>query len=288
MTLKFTPAWRFEPPPDGIFKNKEIPGEALGDFSGMIAKIATQGDRWRLLEYFKGHFCAATGSTHFRSSSESWAETDLDHVMSSATDNAPLFIEAFFDACEGLTRLHSDWFVPDADMINRLLRKHDIGYEIRDRELILREQASVIAVTPPPPTLAEMAVDLFQASLARSDELLAEGRWREAVQEILWLLETTTTAFRGVETESGSIQGKYFNQIARDLKAKGGSATLERAMEWITAMHGYLSSPSGGGVRHGLDLREGVAISRNEALLFVNLIRSYLSFLLAEHERLSK
>ena len=74
----------------------------------------------------------------------------------------------------------------------------------------------------------------------------------------------------------------------RELRDKGGSVTLERAMEWIAAMHGYLSSPSGGGVRHGLDLQVGVEISRNEALLFTNLIRSYLSFLLAEHERLSK
>ncbi|MFO1315460.1 MAG: hypothetical protein U1F58_07625 [Burkholderiales bacterium] len=289
MALKFAGAWRFEPPPDGKFRNKEIPGEAVGEFSGMIAKIATQGDRWRILEYFKGHYCAAIGATHYRSSSESWAETDLDRTMSSATDNAPLFVEAFFDACEGIGRDHPDWFVPDADMINRVLRKHEIGYEIRDHELLLREQAApIISVDPPPPTLAEMAVELFQASLARSDELLAQGHSREAVQEVLWLLETTTTAFRGVETESGSIQGKYFNQIARELRAKGGSVTLERAMEWITTMHGYLSSPSGGGVRHGLDLRDGVEIGPNEALLFTNLIRSYLSFLLAEHERLSK
>lgn len=289
MALKFSGAWRFEPPPDGRFRNKEIPAEALGDFSGMIAKIATQGDRWHILEYFKGHYCAAAGATHFRSSSESWAETDLDRAMSSATDNAPLFIEAFFDACEGLRRQQPDWFTPDADMINRVLRKYDIGCEIRDHDLVLREEAApVIAVAPPPPTLAETAVELFQASLARSDELLAQGRSREAVQEVLWLLETTATAFRGVETQSGSIQGKYFNQIVRELRAKGGSLTLDRAIEWITAMHGYLSSPSGGGVRHGLDLQDGVNISRNEALLFTNLIRSYLSFLLAEHERLSK
>ena len=174
-------------------------------------------------------------------------------------------------------------------MINRVLRKYDIGCEIRDHDLVLREEAApVIAVAPPPPTLAETAVELFQASLARSDELLAQGRSREAVQEVLWLLETTATAFRGVETQSGSIQGKYFNQIVRELRDKGGSVTLERAMEWIAAMHGYLSSPSGGGVRHGLDLQVGVEIGRNEALLFTNLIRSYLSFLLAEHERLSR
>jgi hypothetical protein len=289
VALKFNGAWRFDSPGDGRFRNKEIPPEAVGDFSGMIAKVATQGDRWEILEYFKGHFSAAVGATHYRSSTESWAETDLDRVMGSATDNAPLFIEAFFDACEGLRREKADWFLPDAEMINRMLHKHNIGYEIRDHDLALREHAApVIAVVEPPPTLAEMAVEVFQASLARSDELLSQGRSREAVQEVLWLLETTTTAFRGVETESGSIQGKYFNQIVRELRAKGGSATLERALEWITSMHGYLSSPSGGGVRHGLDLKDGVEISRNEAQLFTNLIRSYLFYLTFEHERLSK
>lgn len=289
MALKFAGAWRFDAPEDGRFRNKVMPAEAIGDFGGMIAKIATQGDRWSILEHFKGHYGAAVGATHFASSTESWAETDLDRIMSSATDNAPLFIEAFFDGCEGLRREHPDWFTPDADMINRVLRKYDIGYEIRDHELVLREHAApVVAVVTPPPTLAEVAVDLVQSSLARSDDLLAQGHSREAVQEVLWLLETMTTAFRGVETQSGSIQGKYFNQIVRELRAKGGSLTLDRAIEWITAMHGYLSSPSGGGVRHGLDLQDGVNISRNEALLFTNLIRSYLSFLLAEHERLSK
>ena len=51
-------------------------------------------------------------------------------------------------------------------------------------------------------------------------------------------------------------------------------------------MHGYLSAPAGGGVRHGLDLSRGVAITHSEARLFCNLVRSYLSFLIAEHERL--
>jgi hypothetical protein len=55
----------------------------------------------------------------------------------------------------------------------------------------------------------------------------------------------------------------------------------------MTAMHGFLSAPAGGGVRHGLDLAEGVEINSGEAQLFCNLIRSYLQFLLDEHRRLS-
>jgi hypothetical protein len=69
----------------------------------------------------------------------------------------------------------------------------------------------------------------------------------------------------------------------RDIDPGGN---LRRVLDWIGGLHGYLSSPTGGGVRHGLDLDAGVPISDNEARLFCNLIRSYLSFLLVEHQRL--
>ena len=53
-------------------------------------------------------------------------------------------------------------------------------------------------------------------------------------------------------------------------------------------LHGYLSSPTGGGVRHGVDLNEGLELGIVEARLYCNLIRSYLTFLIAEHERLQR
>ena len=53
-------------------------------------------------------------------------------------------------------------------------------------------------------------------------------------------------------------------------------------------LHGYLSSPTGGGVRHGVDLNEGLELGITEARLYCNLIRSYLTFLIAEHERLQR
>jgi hypothetical protein len=44
---------------------------------------------------------------------------------------------------------------------------------------------------------------------------------------------------------------------------------------------------TGGGIRHGADLSAGIAVQPNEARLFCNLIRSYISYLIAQHERLS-
>jgi hypothetical protein len=108
------------------------------------------------------------------------------------------------------------------------------------------------------------------------------------VQETLWLLESVTTAFKGIEAGTNKIQGKYFNEIVKELRKWSKGTALERVLEWVTSLHGYLSSPTGGGVRHGLDLNDGTSISQNEARLFCNLVRSYLAFLLAEHERLVK
>jgi hypothetical protein len=285
MVLQFNPTWRFEPPPDGTLLNSRIPHDAVEEFLALIYKVATQGDRQEILEDFKGHLCKAVGTTHVWSSSASWAETDLRSYMFQAADNAPLFIEAFVDACETLRK--KGLFAPDAAMINEVLVNHRIGYEVRPPDLVLRDTALVVVEVPPrPPTLAEQSAEIFQKSLSRSEELLAEGRGREAVQEILWLLESTTTAFRGVDTGTGTIEGKYFNQIARELRGAGKGTTLETVIGWLTALHGYLSSPTGGAVRHGLDLKNGVEISLNEARLFCNLVRSYLGFLLAEHERL--
>jgi len=287
--LKFDPSWRFEPPPDGRYKNKAIAPEAIRDFDLLIRKVTTQANRWDMLEHFKGAFSRAAGQTHFRSSSEGWAESDLSSAMSQAAENAPLFLEAFYDACEELRQ--RDLFAPDVAMINTVCRKHEIGYELKPPALLFRDSNSAITTTPVPvverpPTIAEHALEILQQSLERSERLLTEGHHHEAVQESLWVLESLTTAFRGIELDGEAVRGKYFNDILRDLKRVAKDSTLERVIEWVTSLHGFLSSPTGGGVRHGMDLNEGISIGPSDARLFCNLIRSYIGYLLAEHERL--
>jgi hypothetical protein len=255
----------------------------------LIKKVTSQGDPQDVMEHFKKYFCTAAGASHSWSSNASWAETDLWSYARQAGANAPLFIEAFHAACTSFVGDDPDVWAPDTDMINEVLARHGIGYIIKPPRLEPREDvAAVVVVPPPPPTLAERAVELLQGSLNRSDELLSQGRGREAVQESLWLLETVSTAFRGVETATGTVEGKYFNKIVRDLQALEPDGSLKRVLDWIGTLHGYLSSPTGGGVRHGLDLDAGVQIGDNEARLFCNLIRSYLSYLLVEHQRLAR
>lgn len=289
MSLKFKGEWRFKPPSDGAFVNEQIPAAAVSEVIDLIMKVATQGPRQDVLEHFKGYFCGAAGAAHVRSSSESWSERDLRTYATEAARNAPLFIEAFCDACAAFGKGDEDLYAPDVDTINELLAKHRIGYTIRPPLLEARETSTqLVEVTPAPPTLAETAVETVQASLRRSEELLAQGHGREAVQESLWLLETVATTFRGMDTATGTVEGKYFNQIVKELRKGAPGTTLDRVLDWVTGLHGYLSSPTGGGVRHGLDLSDGVPVGEPEARLFCNLIRSYLSYLLTSHERLSR
>jgi hypothetical protein len=115
--LKFNGAWRFDSP-------GRIADGVSAEFFKLIGKIASQGSRQSILEHFKSYFASATGSTSSWSSSTSWAESDLDSYMSDAASNVPMFIEAFYDACESLQRAHSDYAVPDVQMINRVLAKY--------------------------------------------------------------------------------------------------------------------------------------------------------------------
>lgn len=287
MPLKFPGVWRHRPPSDGRFMNESIPEEAVRECLDLIVKLTVQGDRQKVLEHFKRYFCIAAGGSYNWSSNESWADSDLQTYAYEAAENAPLFIEAFHDACSSFSGHDSEAWAPDPATINEIFATHDVGYVIDGPELVLREsEQPLISVASPPPKLAGRAADVLQTSLSRSEQLLSEGRGREAVQESLWLLETVTTAFRGVRTEGGKVDGKYFNRIVRDLRSVSEDGPLKKILEWVTHLHGYLSSPTGGGVRHGVDLDEGVQVGKSEARLFCNLIRSYLSYLVDSHQRL--
>jgi len=279
--LNFDTSWRFNSP-------GEIPAHVSGAFSSLIGKIAAQGDRQTMLEHFKAYFANAAGLTSTWSSSASWAETDLGNYMQGACENAPLFIEAFYDACIAFREGNPQLGVPDVAFMNRILADNEVGYEIQPPDLICLTAHEKIVVPERHASLDEQAQELIQRSLTQSEQLLSEGRGRPAVQEILWLLETVSTAFRGLDVGAGTVEGKYFNKIADDLRRHHKGQVLEQVLAWMTTLHGYLSSPTGGRIRHGSDLKTASDIQPNEARLFCNLTRSYISFLTTEHARLSK
>ena len=146
-----------------------------------------------------------------------------------------------------------------------------------------------VEVPETPLSLDQEAREIIQQSLSQSEEYLTAGQNRQAVQEVLWLLETVSTVFQGIDMGNGAtVQGKYFNKIIEDLRKHKHGTTLDQVLEWVTKLHGYLSSPTGGGIRHGRHVKTGVATEPHEARLFCNLVRSYISYLIAEHERLTE
>ena len=273
--LEFDGSWRFNSP-------GELPDEACRELVSFATRIADQGDTWEVLETFKRYFAPAGGETYYRSSNCGWADTDLQRLMSDAARNAPLFIEAFYEACYAAKEVGVA--VPDVATLNRVLKKHEAGFEVHPPRLVC-SNAETVPVPDRTPSVSEQANTLIQDSLKESERLLAEGRNRQAVQEVLWLLETVSTAYKGTDTPSGSVEGKYFARIAKDLRKLHRGNTLEQVVRWIEQLYGYLSSPTGGGIRHGTDIADPKDLEAHEARLFSNLVRNYVRFLLDAHER---
>lgn len=278
--LNFEARWRFETP-------GSIPLGVIHKFNDYIGRIAAQGERWDILEHFKGYFGGAAGRTSSWSSSESWADSDLSSYMHQAAENCLMFVEAFYDGCNTLRAQHPEFGIPDLGIINRVLRENETGLEIRPPNLVFINPQQTIIAAPHVLSLDEQAQDLIQHSLKESEKLLVEGRNRLAVSEILWLLETVSTAFRGVDTGTGTVQEKYFNKIVWSLRKHHKGKMLDQVLDWVQTLHGYLSSPTGGGIRHGQDIKSVVDMQAGEAALYCNLIRSYINFLMLEHARLS-
>jgi hypothetical protein len=275
--LQYNPDWDYQSP-------GPIPDPVRFGFLEIINRIAGRGPAKDVYEHFKGHFASAAGTSAVSSSSESWAAYDLENYMRDASSNAPLFIDAFVTAWTKL----QDWNVrlppPNIDHLNKLLADTDAGYQIQDSHIVATRAHEPVAVPERPASLDEHAQELIQKSLAASKRLLSEGNGRQAVQELLWLLETITTAFKGTAKAEGSVSGKYFTTIIKEMRADKRGTHQDRIVEWIERLHGFLSAPAGGGVRHGQDLAQGVAMNFNEASLYCNLIRSYITYLLEEHQ----
>jgi hypothetical protein len=283
MSLDLPPSARF--PRAGTMT--PVPKAAVDEFIELLTKIAPHtNDRQRVLEHFKSCFCRAIHIPHHWSSGLYFVEHDLRNRMDRAASNPALFLEALYDSIETV-RVEGKYHVPPLDRINEICRQHELGYEIQPPNLV-ECQHDGIAVPKPsmPRTLTEEAAQILNESMDRAEQLLEENRPREAVQEMLWMLESLATAFRGTAIQSGEVRGKYFNEIAKELRASAPDATLQRVIEWLVQLHGYLSSPTGGGVRHGRDLQRGTPISNSDGRLFVNLVLSYVTYLLTEHERL--
>ncbi len=278
--LEFSGEWRYDSP-------GAMPSGVKDEFHILIEKICAQGSRKQILEHFKRYFASAAGVQHSDSSNVGWALTDLERVMSEAAENAPLFVEAFFDACEALESRYPEMAMPGVERVNRILIDHNTGFKIDPPTLVTNSEHILISDPYQPTMLDSESCAKIEDALRSADSALGMGNVRQAVHEMLWALETASTLFRDEKIHNGKIRGDYFNKIIQSLnmQAKGHQKQI---LEWMMSLHGYLSSPRGGGIRHGVDLRDGLDLDKNEARLFCHLIRSYLTYLISEYERLRK
>ena len=212
--LHFDNRWRFDSP-------GRIEHDVEVRFLDLINRICAQGNRQNILEHFKSYFSTAAGTPHYVSSNASWAASDLERVMDDAAANAPLFIEAFYIACERLQQQNPDMALPGINRINLILSEARVGYQIDPPNLVVTRVHIPIAVPELPLSLDAQAQTLIEEVLQASERALAEGNGRQAVQEVLWLLETIATAFRSPDILDGSIQGRYFNKIIGELRQRG-------------------------------------------------------------------
>ena len=278
--LQYDGNWRYVSP--GI-----ISLQVVAQFRELINTMCLQTERWETLEHFKENFALAAKRNYHSSSSEDWASSDLREYMGDAAENAPLFIEAFYKGCAELKDRHPHMDMPNLVLLNRILHDGDVGFQIDPPNLVATRDHIAIPVAGDTDSLEPKAKRVIADALRDSERLLDEGSGRRAVQELLWLLETVSTAFRGDEILDGRIHGGYFNKIIAELR-RHGRGHQDQILNWMMALHGYLSAPKGGGIRHGVDLKDGLELSINEARLCCNLIRSYLTYLISEHDRLSQ
>jgi hypothetical protein len=273
------------PPPDGTYINGSISSDAVDEFFTFAKLTAQRGDAEEIYYIFRATFSEALGMPRYKSSSLYFAPGDAKLAMEDAANNAPVFIAAFYRACCEVMDRFGASNAPDVAAINRLLEKHRIGYVIDPPHLRLRDTVDVVPVTPT--TLLQQAHEKFRDAVTRSEQLLQEDKGEEAVNHIWWLLESISTAFAGLTINGRVIGGDYFNEVMKGVQqAVGGSSTLGTVARWLTALQSYLSGPDQGGIRHGRQLHlEG--LQPHEAVLFCNLTRSYISYLLSEYERIT-
>ena len=171
MILEFDREWTFAPPEDGKYCNKQIPTAAKNEIFSLIGKVCTQGDRQPMLEHFKRYFCSAAGETHTPSSSAGWAETDLIRFMDEVANNAPLFIDALFDALVTLKGQDANYYVPGEKELNALFQRHRIGYTIHDNRLLLRDKdIPNVKVEAKSESLDDRSHRLVEKSLTKAEE----------------------------------------------------------------------------------------------------------------------
>jgi hypothetical protein len=286
--LQFDPRWIFQPPADDELHHGSLPGETVQECLTLIRRVIPEDYRQGTWETFKRGFYPKSGRTYSRSSDSRWAEYDCEAAMFDAASNAPVWIGTFYSSWKELEGTNRIPIVGIEDLLNGILVQTGVGYVVEPPNLRAVGQIATLALVELPAAIGTVERQRVEDSLQLATEHMDRGDFRNAVMESLWLLDSAIMVYQGLVLPTGRVAGAYFTPIVGSLRRLNVGASLAHIMGWMNTMYGYLSSPGGGQVRHGMDLSAELALTANEARLYCNLIRAYIEYLLAEHERLTR
>lgn len=129
-----------------------------------------------VFEEYKRAFCRVSGEPYHSSSSEGWAESDLGLAARKAAENAPGFIQAFFEACEALQGRGA--VVPDHSLINHLLAQQHVPFRIEDGQLVASSQFVA------PPDVPKDAASTASRAFSEAAGLVKKGQASSAIDRI--------------------------------------------------------------------------------------------------------
>lgn len=158
--------------------------KVVDEFLSLARRITTTGDKQYVIEKFKENFSKVSSYPYSRSSSLSWAESDLEQRASEAASDAPAFISAFCDACEHLQ--HYEIHTPSHANINSILERNNVPFRISNNTLL--EASNYL--TPPalilsPTSVVERALSDAKALLGNTSSSNAVDRAHTALHGYL-------------------------------------------------------------------------------------------------------
>lgn len=148
---------------------------AVQDFISLARKASSSSiGRQQIIEKFKEIFAITSGDQYAKSSSLSWAESDLEDHADRAASDAPGFIAAFCDACEAL----ENWgvAVPGHQYVNNILEKHSVPFRVIDNQLVANDEH----ISPPDPVIGT-AESTVSRALADAKALLGHSDASSAI-----------------------------------------------------------------------------------------------------------
>jgi len=137
------------------FSNKgrfsSLDRSVVDEFLALARKIQSVYDQHQTVEIFKESISHASGQACHRSSSLSWAETDLENIAMQAGENPVEFVVGFCNGCLELKNAGSE--VPAYEYLNALLTSHKLPFRISDDALV--PTAEYVPSPSPPPKATE-------------------------------------------------------------------------------------------------------------------------------------